>query len=101
MTSMQDRRLIVTSGLWRRWAAAHLAAFALSHALFSIVDVSVDALGGHGSFPGLLFHIVALVIGGLLVGIFQLLALRPNTFPSKSWIFLSVVRYTLRFPIRF
>ena len=101
MTSMQDSRLTVTSGLWSRWAAAHLAAFALSHALFSIVDVLVDALGGHGSFPGLLAHLVALVIGGLIVGIFQLLALRPNTFPSKPWIFLSIVSYTLSFTIGF
>jgi hypothetical protein len=101
MATMQDSRLTVTPGLWRRWAAAHLAAFALSHALFSIVDVLVDALGGHGSFPGLLAHIVALVIGGLIVGIFQLLALRPNAFQSKSWIFFSVVSYTLSFTIGF
>src|SRR5687768_18492992 len=98
---MQDRHLTVTPGLWSRWAAAHLAAFALSHALFSIVDVLVDALGGHGSFPGLLAHIFALVIGGLIVGIFQLLALRTNTFPSRQWIFLSVVSYTLSFTIGF
>src|SRR3990172_11017744 len=98
---MQDRHLTVTHGLWRRWAAANLAAFALSHVLFSMVDVLVDALGGHGSFPGLLAHIVALVIGGLIVGIFQLLALRPNTFPSKPWIFLSIVSYGLSFSIGF
>ena len=101
MTSMQDSRLTVTPGLWSRWAAAHLAAFALSHALFSIVDVLVDALGGHGSFPGLLAHIVALVIGGLIVGAFQLLALRPNAFPSRPWIFLSIVSYALSFSIGF
>ena len=101
MATMQDSRLTVISGLWRRWAAANLLAFALSHALFSIVDVLVDALGGHGSFPGLLAHLVALVIGGLIVGIFQLLALRPNTFPSKPWIFLSIVSYTLSFTIGF
>ena len=101
MATMQDSRLTVTPGLWSRWATAHLAAFALSHALFSIVDMLVDALGGHGSFPGLLAHIVALVIGGLIVGIFQLLALRLNTFPSKSWIFLSTVSYVLSFSIGF
>src|SRR3990172_363204 len=98
---MKDRRLTVTPGLWSRWAAAHLAAFALSHALFSIVDMLVDALGGHGSFPGLLAHIVALVIGGLIVGAFQLLALRPNAFPSRPWIFLSIVSYALSFSIGF
>jgi hypothetical protein len=98
---MQDRHLTVTSGLWHRWAFANLVAFALSHALFSRVDMLVDALGGHGSFLGLLAHIVALVIGGLIVGAFQLLALRPNTFPSRPWIFLSIVSYTLSFSIGF
>lgn len=98
---MQDRHLTVMPGLWSRWAAAHLAAFALSHALFSIGDVLVDALGGHGSFPGLLAHLVALVIGGMIVGAFQLLALRPNAFQSRKWIFLSIVSYTLSFTIGF
>ena len=98
---MQDSRLTVTPGLWRRWAAAHLAAFALSHVLFSIVDMLVDALGGHGSFPGLIAHLVALVIGGLIVGAFQLLALRPNAFPFRPWIFLSTISYTLSFGIGF
>lgn len=98
---MQDRHLTATPGLWRRWTAANLAAFALSHALFSIVDMLVDALGGHGSFLGLLAHIVALVIGGLIVGAFQLFALHPNAIPSKPWIFLSIVSYTLSFSIGF
>ena len=99
MATMQDSRLTVRPGLWRRWAAANLLAFALSHALFGIVDVLVDALGGHGSFPGLLAHIIALVIAGLIVGAFQLLVLRLNAFPSKPWIFLSIISFVLSFSI--
>ena len=98
---MQDSRLTITSGLWHRWAAANLLAFALSHALFRIVDVLVDALGGHGSLLGLLAHIIALFIGGWIVGAFQLLALRLNAFPSRPWIFLSIISFVLSFSIGF
>lgn len=96
---MQDRHLTVTSGLRLRWTTANLLAFTLSHALFSIIDMLVDALDGHGSFSGLLAHIFSLFVGGWIVGAFQLLALRPNSIPPRPWIFLSIVSFTLSFSI--
>lgn len=69
-----------------RWLVANLLAFALSQAVFGLADVLVDVVGAHGKTAvGIGAHLVALALGGVVVGWSQWRAVRALLTGAGQW----------------
>ncbi|MEX1071220.1 MAG: hypothetical protein WEC37_01215 [Anaerolineales bacterium] len=89
--------VIPKTGLWGRWFRANLLGFALSNFLLGIVDLAVDFFGAHGNPLGFVAHIIAVILGGAIVGFLQIRSLRTPFEKANWWIPISAVVYPLSF----